>query len=315
MTAPTLQDARSVADLTAGVVLASVEIAVPPERVFRALTDPDQLMHWWGSPDTYRIHEWTADVRVGGRWRSQGRSADGRPFTVGGEYLEVVAPHKIVQTWVPDWEGRIVTTLTYRLEAIPGGTRLTVRHEGFGEHRGSCQSHGLGWERVLRWLRDYVAREGARTKTKRPSMVARYFNPLRVTSYLLVLYCLGHTGGALLSTPHFGAAADAVLSSMKSVHFMVQGFDRTWFGFYLGFGLFDSIFFLLSAAITWFLGGWAPAQRRALAPLIWALFLSQTAGAVLAWTYFFIAPGVLSTVISALLGFEAVKSRTSAPVS
>ena len=310
MTAPTLQDARSVADLTAGVVLASVEIAVPPERVFRALTDPNQLMQWWGSSDTYRIHEWTADVRVGGRWQSLGRSADGRPFTVAGEFLEVSAPHKIVQTWVPDWEGGIVTTLTYRLDAIPGGTRLTVRHEGFGEHRAACQSHGQGWERVLGWLRDYVARQDGGGETKPPGISARYLNPFRLTTYLLILYCIGHTWGALLSTPHFGAAADAVLSSMKSVHFTVQGFGRTWFGFYFGFGLFDSIFFLLSAAITWFLGGWVPARQRTLAPFIWALFLSQAAGAVLAWTYFFTAPGVFSTLISALLGFEALKSRT-----
>ncbi len=41
MTAASTQPARSVADLTAGVVLASVEIAAPPERVFHALTDPN----------------------------------------------------------------------------------------------------------------------------------------------------------------------------------------------------------------------------------------------------------------------------------
>lgn len=194
MTIPALQPARSVADLTAGIVLASVEIAVPPERVFRALTDPQQVLTWWGSADTYRLDEWTADLRVGGRWRSRGRGADGRPFSVGGEFLQIDAPHTLVQTWVPDWEGSIVTTLTYRLDAIPGGTRVTVRHEGFGEHREACRSHGRGWERVLGWLRDHVSASEppARTRSagsmKGRSLTAVYW----IVGLMIGLGAFGH---------------------------------------------------------------------------------------------------------------------------
>ena len=65
MTTLSRQPARSVADLTAGVILATVEIRAPIERVFRALTDPNELVRWWGSADTYRTEEWTADLRVG----------------------------------------------------------------------------------------------------------------------------------------------------------------------------------------------------------------------------------------------------------
>jgi uncharacterized protein YndB with AHSA1/START domain len=81
--------ARAVADLTAGTILASVEIAVPPERVFSALTDPTQLVQWWGSDDSYRTTEWTSELRVHGRYRASGRSADGSSFGVQGEYLEI----------------------------------------------------------------------------------------------------------------------------------------------------------------------------------------------------------------------------------
>ena len=52
---------------------------------------------------------------------------------------------------------------------------------------------------------------------------ARYFNPLRIAAYVLVLYFLGHTWGALLSTPAFGAEGNAVLSAMKSVQFRLRG--------------------------------------------------------------------------------------------
>ena len=64
--------------------------------------------------------------------------------------LEVDPSHQLVQTWKPGWlEGQGITTLAYRLEAIPKGTRLVVRHEGFAGHPEACRSHGDGWLRLL----------------------------------------------------------------------------------------------------------------------------------------------------------------------
>ncbi len=157
MTTASGRSARAVADLTEGVVLANVEIAAAAERVFKALTDPKEIVRWWGSSDTYRTEEWTADFRVGGRWRARGRGADGKSFIVEGEFLEIDPPRKLVQSWKPDWDGGHVTTITYHLDPIAAGTRVTVRHEGFGERRESCLGHGQGWERVLAWLQEHLA--------------------------------------------------------------------------------------------------------------------------------------------------------------
>ncbi len=41
----------AVADVQAGLVRATVDIAAPPEAVFRALTEPGELARWWGSAD------------------------------------------------------------------------------------------------------------------------------------------------------------------------------------------------------------------------------------------------------------------------
>jgi len=147
--------ARAIADVSAGMVLATVDIAAPPERVFRALSDPIELVKWWGSADTYRVEAMTADLRVGGKWQSKGRGADGHPFTVEGEYLEVDPPRKLVLTWNYDWDRARSTTLTYLLEPTNGGTRLTVRHTGFGDDQEGCRGHGAGWEQVLGWLQAY----------------------------------------------------------------------------------------------------------------------------------------------------------------
>lgn len=151
MKAQALRSPRAVADVTEGLILASVEIAAPMERVFRALAS-DEITRWWGAEDLYRTTEWSGDVRPGGSWRVAGVAADGKPFSVSGEYLEVESPSKLVMTWLPDWGDATATTVAYRLEAVPGGTRVTVRHTGFIGRADACLSHTQGWERVLGWL-------------------------------------------------------------------------------------------------------------------------------------------------------------------
>jgi uncharacterized protein YndB with AHSA1/START domain len=154
--------ARSIADVANGAILARIDIAVPPERVFRALTT-DELTKWWGSAELYRTTAFEIDLRPGGAWRSEGMGADGQPFHVGGKVLELDPPRKLVQTWEPSWDtDGPPTTLCYLLDAIDTGTRLTIRHTGFGTRAAACESHATGWERVLGWLANHVAPEPQR---------------------------------------------------------------------------------------------------------------------------------------------------------
>lgn len=153
------RNARAIADLADGTILATVDIAVPPERVFRALTSADEVPLWWGDDAVYRTKTWTSDLRVGGKWRAEGVGSDGKPFSVEGEFLELDPPHKIVQTWNPDWDRGETTTLTYRIAPVEGGSRLTVRHTGFAGRAETCARHGQGWELVLGWIDRYLRKE------------------------------------------------------------------------------------------------------------------------------------------------------------
>ncbi len=153
--------ARAVTD--GDTILATLEVAASPEAVFRALTT-EEIERWWGSAETYRLTAWKADFRVGGRWQVTARGADGKSVPVGGRFLEIDAPRKLVYTREYDRDhptmGGAVTTVTYRLDAVESGTRVTVRHDGFAGRRGPADDHADGWESVLGWLEAYV-RSGA----------------------------------------------------------------------------------------------------------------------------------------------------------
>jgi uncharacterized protein YndB with AHSA1/START domain len=152
--------ARAIADLAEGRILATVEIAAPPERVFQALTS-DEITRWWGADGIYRTTSWSGDLRVGGRWIATGASADGKVFAVEGEFLEIDPPRKLVQSWKPDWTAAPPTTVTFLLEPIGEGTRVTLRHDGFAGNAGACLDHTSGWEKVLGWLKQHLNPQSA----------------------------------------------------------------------------------------------------------------------------------------------------------
>jgi uncharacterized protein YndB with AHSA1/START domain len=148
------RSARSIADVSRGAVLARVEIAAPPERVWKAITE--DVASWWGSDEHYRTTKHTVDLRPGGAYRSDGIGADGSAFHVEGEVIELDPPRKYVTTWKASWSPGPATTVTYTLEPIAAGTRVTVHHAGFTSEQ-ACEDHGNGWERVLDWLAGFAA--------------------------------------------------------------------------------------------------------------------------------------------------------------
>ena len=58
----------------------------------------------------------------------------------------------------------------------------------------------------------------------------------RIASVLLILFALGHTLGFRRVDPRWGV--DSIIGALRSTHFDVQGLNRTYWDFYIGFGLF-----------------------------------------------------------------------------
>ncbi|MBX7192783.1 MAG: SRPBCC domain-containing protein [Sandaracinaceae bacterium] len=141
---------RAVADLSRGVIHASVEIDAPPERVWDAITEPSQLASWWGG-ELYRTYDWSLDLRPGGAWSTK---ADGKQglTTVHGEILELERPHRLVMSWHASWDGDARTVLRYELSETSRGTLVRVVLERFVDRPASCENHTQGWHLVLGWL-------------------------------------------------------------------------------------------------------------------------------------------------------------------
>ncbi len=138
-------------------VVVEIDVEAPPERVFDAWTDPQQLLAWWGDDATYRGVRWERDLRVGGKWRSEGKTASGKSFAVWGEYTRVERPGVLAFTWIHDWdEGeRPHTNVLIEFSRTPGGTHLRLTHSGFASES-MREDHRRGWKQVLGWLQRYV---------------------------------------------------------------------------------------------------------------------------------------------------------------
>ena len=131
----------------------------------------------------------------------------------------------------------------------------------------------------------------------------------RVASVLLVLFATGHQLGFRSTRPQWGV--DALVASMKASRFEVNGFSRTYWGFYEGFGFFVTILLLFAAILCWQLAGLTADQLRVLPIAIWALAACFVLVAVFTWKYFVLAPGVFASAVAVCLVLAAVLAGRS----
>jgi hypothetical protein len=118
----------------------------------------------------------------------------------------------------------------------------------------------------------------------------------KISAVLLVLFALGHTIGFRNVDPRWNA--DGVVTGMRSVIFDVQGFRRSYWDFFAGFGLFVSAFLVFAAVLAWQLGSISPEALAAIPVVRWSFAICFVVVAALTWRYFFIAPDVLSSLVA-----------------
>ena len=126
----------------------------PPEKVWRAWTDPQALKHWFG-PDAGKVALAETDVRVGGRFHVVFSTLDGEQHDVSGVYREVQPNRKLVFTWAWKSTPERVSLVTLTFRPSGSGTEFSMLHEQFFDVA-ARDRHEYGWTGSLAKLERYL---------------------------------------------------------------------------------------------------------------------------------------------------------------
>jgi len=127
------------------------------ERAFKAWTSAEHIKQWMRPEPGMEVPLVTMDLRLGGKYRIQLKTAEGEYFTAVGVFKELKAPELLVYTW--DWEkdgggtefGEVEgKTSLVRVEFLKRGegTELVLTHSQFAAVE-TRDSHARGWSRIV----------------------------------------------------------------------------------------------------------------------------------------------------------------------
>jgi uncharacterized protein YndB with AHSA1/START domain len=104
-------------------IVQEITIKAPAERIFEALTNPDERLKW-----------------------------------IAGEYRNIERPRLLVFTWLPDWQEDATETLVrWDLKEKGGVSTVRLTHSGFTSE-GSRATYRR-WPQVLGGLQAYIERQ------------------------------------------------------------------------------------------------------------------------------------------------------------
>jgi len=120
-------------------------LPAPPQAVFAAVTDPAELVNWFG-PEGFRIPGADFQPHVGARYRIEMQPPEGEAFFLTGEFREVDAPNRLVYTFA--WEepdpDDVENVVSLSLVDLGGSTELSLVQGPF-KTEGRRALHHEGW--------------------------------------------------------------------------------------------------------------------------------------------------------------------------
>jgi uncharacterized protein YndB with AHSA1/START domain len=131
-------------------------LAAPPERVYRAFTEPAAMARWL-PPNGFTCEVQQFEPRVGGRFHmSFTQFATGHSHGFGGEFLEMVPSQRLRYTDVfddPNLPGTLEVTIDFT--AVSCGTELHIQQAGIPDAIPPEMCY-LGWQDSLDNLKRLV---------------------------------------------------------------------------------------------------------------------------------------------------------------
>ncbi|MEL6724591.1 MAG: SRPBCC domain-containing protein [Pseudomonadota bacterium] len=127
------------------VMIKTIYLRATPEKVWRHLTEKDLLARWF--------HETDRDLNAGASFQYLSFHLDKEDRKLmWGDVLEIDPPKRLVHTFTHEWLKGVITTVTWELLPVDGGTQLTMTHTGITEF-GEMIDHDKGWDEHLLRLR------------------------------------------------------------------------------------------------------------------------------------------------------------------
>lgn len=125
---------------------------------------------------------------------------------------------------------------------------------------------------------------------------------LRTAAVLALIQGIAHGMLHIRYIPSHGPLEQALVTNMKEASFSFGGFQRTYWGFYFGYGLMVIVTCLVQAGALWLVAGLAQIWPRKVAPLTGLYGVAYALHALLAWHYFFAKPVIFDVLITVALG-------------
>jgi len=144
--------------MSANTIIKTIFIDAPRETVWAYLTEKDKLAIWFHPADKDFVE---------GEGYALLRDADGGDVDDNkicwGDVVRMNPPEELICTFTVNMLGGKTTNLTWRLEEVFGGTRLTLHHEGIDKAAGDqaldmLRALDVGWDKHFATLRDAINR-------------------------------------------------------------------------------------------------------------------------------------------------------------
>lgn len=136
----------------------SIVINVPVQAVWNEITKTGSLQR--------PLYNTVLDIDLvpGGRLRYS--SEDRKRWFVAGEVLDVDPPRLLRHTYIFGLKPEPDTVVTWQLDEVDGGTRVTVTHAGWTTEHTKPEKHEAGWNEILGLLKSELETGDIPTKMK-----------------------------------------------------------------------------------------------------------------------------------------------------
>lgn len=141
--------------MTEAKMIKTLYLKAAPETVWAYLTQSDKLARWFHETD---INLDIVDAEY--KFLRENPSDQGDRLC-WGKVLEADKPNRLVYTFTHQWLKETITTVCWELEAMYGGTQLTMTHTGFDAVPDGpfdeLSGHDKGWDSHFARLRTVAA--------------------------------------------------------------------------------------------------------------------------------------------------------------